>query len=210
MMYPNFGAVRVVKEPFPHMYIPRVLQSEDADRVLGWLQTRAPWTLRVENFYQQYEFSFLATDPEPEIEGLLRPDFVELVGIALQHGFVIQGELELIDIGAHLLKPGQIIRIHNDYLDGEETHRLLIQLNAGWDVNQGGLLMLFGDAKPESLRRTMVPVHGSGFAFEISPSSFHAVSSITGGERFTVVYTFRSTLRNSRRLAAAVDRLGQA
>jgi Rps23 Pro-64 3,4-dihydroxylase Tpa1-like proline 4-hydroxylase len=196
MMSANFDTVRVVKEPFPHMYMPRVLRSGDADRVLSWLQMKAPWTLRVERFYQQYEFSFFEIKPDAEIEVLLRSEFVELISAVLQRGFEIQGKLELIDIGAHLLRPGQTIRIHNDYLNGDETHRFLIQLNAGWDVNHGGLLMLFGGATPESLRKTMAPVHGSGFAFEISPDSFHAVSSITSGERFTVVYTYRSVPRD--------------
>ncbi len=51
--------------------------------------------------------------------------------------------------------------------------------------------MLFGDRNPESLARSVRPTHGSGFAFEISQASFHAVSSITEGERFTLVYTYR-------------------
>ena len=79
---------------------------------------------------------------------------------------------------------GQTIKIHNDYLGAEESHRLLIQLNEGWEASQGGLLMLFGAAEPESLQGVLLPVHGSGFAFEISPKSFHAVSSIVGGERY--------------------------
>ena len=143
-MRPDFNTARFAAEPFPHMWIPQILRQEDANRVLGWMQTRAPWALR------------------------------------------------------DLLRSKQTIRIHNDYLDGEETHRLLIQLNAGWDRKQGGLLMLFGDKRPESLARTIVPTHGSGFAFEISQASFHAVSSITDGERFTLVYTFRRTRPKAR------------
>jgi len=67
----------------------------------------------------------------------------------------------------------------------------LIQFNAGWEVSQGGLLMLFGADTPETLQTVLLPTHGSGFAFEISAKSFHAVSSIKAGERYTLVYTFR-------------------
>lgn len=51
--------------------------------------------------------------------------------------------------------------------------------------------MLFADDTPESVRHVVMPTHGSGFAFEISPVSYHAVSSIRSGERYTLVYTFR-------------------
>ena len=149
MMRPDFSATKFASAPFPHVCIPQILRREEADRVLGWMQTRAPWMLRVESFYQQYEFSFLAIDPEPEIQGLLTLPFTEIVRRTLTRTFAIEDELHLVDIGAHLLRPGQTIRIHNDYLDGEETHRLLIQLNSGWDVKQGGFLMLFADRNPE-------------------------------------------------------------
>jgi hypothetical protein len=78
-------------------------------------------------------------------------------------------------------------------LGAEESHRLLIQINEGWEASQGGLLMLLGSAEPESVQSVLLPVHGSGFAFEISPKSFHAVSSIITGERYTLVYTFRKS-----------------
>jgi Rps23 Pro-64 3,4-dihydroxylase Tpa1-like proline 4-hydroxylase len=190
-MRPDFSAAKFTSDPFPHMHIPQILRREEADRALHWMQTRAPWALRVESFYQQYEFSFLAIDPEPEVLGLLTPPFTEVIRKTLENVFSVQGELRLVDIGAHLLRPGQTIRIHNDYLEGAETHRLLIQLNEGWDVKQGGLLMLFGDKTPESLAKSLRPSHGGGFAFEVSQTSFHAVSSIAEGERFTLVYTYR-------------------
>jgi Rps23 Pro-64 3,4-dihydroxylase Tpa1-like proline 4-hydroxylase len=197
MMCPDFSASKFASDPFPHMRIPQILRPEEADRALGWMQRKAPWALRVESFYQQYEFSFLSIDPEPEVQGLLIPSFTEVVRGALAKAFAVQGELQLVDIGAHLLRPGQAIRIHNDYLDGEETHRLLIQLNSGWDVKQGGLLMLFVDGNPDSLAKSIRPTHGNGFAFEISQTSFHAVSPISDGERFTLVYTYRRSSPSS-------------
>jgi Rps23 Pro-64 3,4-dihydroxylase Tpa1-like proline 4-hydroxylase len=188
----NFRASHIAADPFPHVSISHVIERKDADRLLQWMKTRAPWTLRVENFYQQYEFSFLSINSELEFEGLLTDFFIGDVAHALKRAFTITGELQVIDVGAHMLKPGQSIRIHNDFLDGEETHRLLIQLNEGWEAEHGGLLMLFRDQQPESLSKTFIPSHGSGFAFEISPSSFHAVSTVRERERFTIVYTFRA------------------
>ena len=87
---------------------------------------------------------------------------------------------------------GQTIRIHNDYVEGHETHRLLIQLNDGWTDENGGMLMLFGSASHRDLKRVVRPLHGSALSFEISPDSYHAVSTIHGGERFTLVYSFKA------------------
>jgi hypothetical protein len=38
-------------------------------------------------------------------------------------------------MSAHKLTAGQTIRIHNDWIRGEETHRVLIQVNDGWSMN---------------------------------------------------------------------------
>ncbi len=153
--------------------------------------TRAPWALRIESFYEQHEFSLLATALDDEIADLVSPTFIEAVCEELRAWFGVDEGLVLVDVVAHRLTSGQTIRIHNDYLDGQETHRLMIQLNDGWSVERGGLLMLFAGDTPESLRHIVMPTHASGFAFEISPSSYHAVSTIRDGERYTLVYTLR-------------------
>ena len=191
MMLPSFQGARTSGDPFPHMRVPAILRHEDADRVLCWLREAAPWTLTVESFYEQYEFSLLATTLESELDRLVAPDFVGTITAVLSDRFQVAADLDLVDVSAHKLTRGQTIRIHNDYLGAEETHRLLIQLNSGWEAEQGGLLMLFESDRPESLRSVVLPTHASGFAFEICPRSFHVVSSIKTGERYTLVYTFR-------------------
>ena len=98
----------------------------------------------------------------------------------------------LTEVTAHKLLPGQTIRVHNDHRPRGETHRLLVQLNRGWDDEQGGLLLLFGSAAADDVRRILRPTHRSATAFEISPKSFHAVSTIRRGERYTLVYSFRA------------------
>jgi Rps23 Pro-64 3,4-dihydroxylase Tpa1-like proline 4-hydroxylase len=177
--------------PFPHLRIVDILRRDDADRVLSWLREEAPWKLNVADFYEQYEFSLLDSGLAPGGEHLVESNFVEKISIELERSFEVDKKLEIVDVTAHKLTPGQTIRIHNDFLGADETHRLLIQFNAGWEARQGGLLMLFGSDAPESLQSVLLPTHGSGFAFEISANSFHAVSSIRTGERYTLVYTFR-------------------
>lgn len=173
------------------MRISNILSLDAADRALSWLKTQAPWILRIDSFYEQHEFSLLATAPDDEIADLVASPFIEVVCAELQEKFAVDKGLMLVDVSAHRLTSGQTIRIHNDHLGDQESHRLLIQLNDGWSIESGGLLMLFARQAPESLRHIVMPTHASGFAFEISPSSYHAVSTIQVGERYTLVYTLR-------------------
>lgn len=178
-------------EPFPHTATMGLMAHDLADATLRWMETDAPWTLRVASFYEQCETHLNAETLPLGLVSLIAPATVnQLVHTMLQP--LTREEVELTEITAHKLLVGQTIRIHNDYLEGQESHRLLIQLNRGWTDCLGGLLMLFRSSRPEDLRRAVRPLHGSGFAFTISPRSFHAVSTIQGGERFTLVYSFRA------------------
>jgi Rps23 Pro-64 3,4-dihydroxylase Tpa1-like proline 4-hydroxylase len=180
-------------EPFPHVAFPAILSPVSANQVLTWLKTGAPWRLRIESFYEQYEFSLLNERASQIAQELAGERLIEGVREIIRDHFAVKGPLSLVDVTVHKLMSGQTIRIHNDWLHNEETHRVLIQLNEGWSIDHGGLLLLFGSKAPEDVRQVIEPTHGSGFAFEISEHSFHAVSTIRTGERFTLVYTFRDT-----------------
>ena len=176
-------------DPFPHAISREVLPLDIAERTLAWMETSAPWVLRIASFYEQWEMH-LAEEMLPEdIRELLSPDTIDGLVRALLPD--MRDTRELIEVTAHRMVPGQTIRVHNDFRPGGETHRLLIQLNRGWTDDQGGLLMLFGSGQAEDIRRLIRPVHASGFGFRISRSSFHAVSTISRGDRFTLVYSFR-------------------
>lgn len=191
----RFALKNVTKSgaPFPHLRMADILHRDDADRVLLWFQEKAPWKLTIADFYEQYEFSLLDSPLERGIECLIQANAIKTITDELEFSFGLRRKLELVEASAHKLIGGQTIRIHNDFIGSAESHRLLIQINAGWELTQGGLLMLFASDAPESLQSVLLPTHGSGFAFEISPNSFHAVSSINSGERYTLVYTFRQS-----------------
>ena len=184
--------VAAQSEPFRHAQIPNLLSLALADALLAWLRDEAPWKLRVESFYEQYEFSLLSSPPPDHLKQLTAPRFLAEVRNLLQMALDAPRSLVLVDIAAHVLRPGQTIRVHNDFLGGEETHRVLVQVNEGWAVEQGGLLMLFGSSSATDVRKLVLPTHRSGFAFEISRASYHAVSTIKNGDRFTLVYTFKA------------------
>ena len=179
------------KIPFRHFRVDDLLGNKSADRLLTWFQTDAPWRLVIEEFYEQFEFSLLATSLPEELTFLTSSEFLASVKYLLSKALTEASPLILTEIAAHKLVPGQTIRVHNDFIGAEETHRMLVQINEGWRPDNGGLLMIFNSRHPEDVADIIVPHHNSGFGFEISPMSFHAVSTIHSGERYTLVYTFK-------------------
>ncbi|MGN6818237.1 MAG: cyclophane-containing peptide 2OG-Fe(II) oxygenase YhhC, partial [Sphingomonas sp.] len=167
-----------------------LLSEETAGALLDWLDTDAPWRLRIADFYEQHEFSMLECALPPSVAHIVSDDFVAEIGRQLS-ARLDAPPLALVDVAVHRLVKGQKIRIHNDHIGDAETHRLVVQLNRGWRMEQGGLFMIFADDDPESVADVMLPVHRSAFGFEISRRSHHAVSTIHAGSRDSLVYTFR-------------------
>lgn len=184
VVQPTAGA-----EPFPHVVSRWALAPGLAERALRWMETSAPWKLRIASFYEQWEIHLDEAILPQELRELVAPSTIARVARELLPGADCKGP-QVIEVTAHRMVAGQTIRIHNDFRPGGEAHRALVQLNRGWLDEQGGLLMLFGSSDPSDVRKVLRPVHGSGFGFEISDCSFHAVSTIASGERFTLVYTF--------------------
>lgn len=177
------------RQPFPCFTVNEAISGEFEQTLLQWLESEAPWRLTVMDFYEQYEFDFKDVALPPPLEPLLfegtltrlRDEIESLFGASLK---------QQVDVTAHKLNHTQRIRIHNDSRPDGETHRLLIQLNRGWDEANGGLLMLFRGPQVETLEEIISPISRSAFGFEISSSSYHAVSQVYRGDRYTLVFSF--------------------
>jgi Rps23 Pro-64 3,4-dihydroxylase Tpa1-like proline 4-hydroxylase len=191
MIRPDFSQTQNHLSPFPHIRVPSLLPEQTAEALLTWLDADAPWKLCVTDFYEQHEFSMLQCSAPPEIAEVVSDAFVDKIARELSERLGAP-QLALVDVAVHRLIEGQTIRIHNDHIGDEETHRLVVQLNRGWSIEQGGLFMIFERDAPESVADVMLPVHRSAFGFEISARSHHAVSTIHSGSRDTLVYTFRN------------------
>jgi Rps23 Pro-64 3,4-dihydroxylase Tpa1-like proline 4-hydroxylase len=185
----DFSRFEVFSEPFSYAASPRVFNSDLSIDILDWLEKEAPWKLVETDFYEQFEFDFVDADPPPHLRFLKDQVFRDALRGEVQKLFGVRlgGR---VDATAHKLVGGQRIRIHNDYISGGETHRLLIQLNRGWRDEDGGLLLFFNSPDPADIHKILRPVHDGAIAFAISTDSHHAVTKIHGGERFTLVYSF--------------------
>jgi Rps23 Pro-64 3,4-dihydroxylase Tpa1-like proline 4-hydroxylase len=183
----------VRREPFPHSTCSNLLPPELCEGLLDWFETDAPWKLRTASFYEQWEMHIEECMLPQNFHPFLSDETVSV--LAEKMLTPLSGKaVRLTEVTAHKLLPGQTIRIHNDFVGDEETHRLLLQLNRGWEESNGGLLMLFSGSRPEDVSRVLRPTHGTLFAFKICPNSFHAVSTVRSGERYTLVYSFRDAL----------------
>jgi Rps23 Pro-64 3,4-dihydroxylase Tpa1-like proline 4-hydroxylase len=185
----DFSSIEFFSAPFPYFFSPAALTEEASSSVLEWLENCTSWKLTETDFYEQHEFSFSDVELPAHLSFLMEPAFLGMLKVRMEELFEVHLQQRL-DFTAHKLLPGQRIRIHNDYISGCETHRLLIQLNRGWTEENGGMLMFFHSPNPADVHQIFRPTHNSAVGFAISPDSNHAVSTIHSGERFTLVYSF--------------------
>jgi Rps23 Pro-64 3,4-dihydroxylase Tpa1-like proline 4-hydroxylase len=185
----DLAAASLREEPFPCFTVARVLSEELEQELLTWFESAAPWRLAVMDFYEQYEFDFKDAVIPEGLQFLFSDD--SLYRLRNKMGSLLGATLKpQVDITAHKLNRTQRIRIHNDARPEGETHRLLVQLNRGWDEANGGLLMLFRGPEVETLEDIILPTSRSAFGFEISHVSYHAVSQVHQGDRYTLVFSF--------------------
>lgn len=185
----DLAEVNFSPTPFPYFSSARFFRSDFSLRLLEWLEQSAPWSLVEKDFYEQYEFSFFDAKLPEHLDLLTLPSSLFEVKTQVEQIFGTR-LADRIDFNGHKLIEGQRIRIHNDFLPGQESHRLIIQLNREWSSKDGGLLLLFNSDDPEDIHKIISPIHDSCLAFRISDRSNHAVSTIYGGERYTIVYSF--------------------
>jgi Rps23 Pro-64 3,4-dihydroxylase Tpa1-like proline 4-hydroxylase len=190
-MLNDISSALLERHPFDHFLIKTAVDNKFQSVCLDWLESEAPWSLTETNFYEQYEFSLLECELPPQIASLTSRSTLDTFRFLLSKMFGLSFSKN-VEVVAHKLVNSQTIKIHNDYILGAETHRVLIQLNRGWSEKNGGYLMLFAGQNPESLCKIIPPESGSIQGFAISSHSYHAVSTVHDGERFTIVYSFVS------------------
>lgn len=188
----DLDSAKVKQEPFPHFSIGNVLPSGTISALFDWFRQTDVWKLVETDFYEQYEFSLLHVDLPDDLKFLISEGTLNYIGQRYIQEFGVDG-LDIVDIVAHKLVNEQRIGVHNDFINGEETHRMVLHINPLWKEENGGLLLLFNSSKVEDLSQIVKPLDNTAFGFEISRRSHHAVSKIYDYTRYTIVYTFRKS-----------------
>ena len=178
-------------DPFPHFHSIRAFDPDVALQILRWMEADAPWELVETDFYEQFEFDLRKVEIPDHLKFLENGSFASAVLGQMTSAFNVC-LAENVEIVAHKLVPGQTIRIHNDYVEGAETHRLVIQFNSGWTDANGGLFVIFSSDDAEDVYRVITPLHNSAVGFAILGNSHHAISTIHNDARYSLICSFRS------------------
>jgi Rps23 Pro-64 3,4-dihydroxylase Tpa1-like proline 4-hydroxylase len=189
------GTLRVFREPFRYFTANAILDQDSISSLLGWFEADASWRLVETDFYEQHELELGRDGPKRPLDFLTNRSFLEKVRKEAG-GLFGESFSERVEWTVHKLLPGQRIRIHNDLLDGGETHRVILHMNRGWSISKGGFLMFFNSPDPADVHRVLMPLNGSLVGFEISEKSSHAVSLVLDGERFAIVYSLYANNRH--------------
>lgn len=186
----DIDSVKLEQTPFPHFSIGSVLPPAAITNLFEWFVQTDAWKLVEASFYEQYEFSLLQVELPKHLRFLISTATLKYIEQRYIQEFGVKG-LTLVDIVAHKLVNEQRIGVHNDFINGEETHRMVLHINPLWKEENGGLLLLFNSSKTEDLSKIVKPLDNTVFGFEISRQSHHAVSKIYDYTRYTIVYTFK-------------------
>lgn len=182
------------ESPYRHLVADSIVTPGTADDLLLWLESGAAWKPKsVQDFYDSDDIDLRTQSLPANLAWLVAHERCA----ALRDFVASQFDVEVaarVDVTAHRLKAGQRIGVHTDHGEVPQSHRLLVQLNRGWTPSQGGLLMMFGEP-PSSVdswmpERAYLPVHGSSVCFEVSSKSWHAVSAVSSGDRYTLCVSF--------------------
>lgn len=189
----NLTPPALLPAPFPHFAVREFLLPDMAETLLTWFESSADWNRHFEDgFYDTYEIDMQHIDLPPSLMPLLGDETLTALRRYFETAFGIRLN-DKVDVMGHKLQVGQVIRVHSDYGPVGQTHRLVIQLNRHWTVANGGILMMFDSEEPDensTASRYYLPASRSAYGFEISPYSYHAVSPIVRGDRYTLVYSF--------------------
>src|SRR6185436_11660817 len=116
----DLSSVEIFSQPFPYMVSPKTFSEDKSREILNWFEREAPWKLVETNFYEQYEFSFDDVQLPIHLSFLREENFLSELKTRIECLF--QSNLsDRIDLTAHKLISGQRIRIHNDFIPGQET-----------------------------------------------------------------------------------------
>lgn len=188
----NFEHSDIQELPFKHCAIDDILNNGLEYIIHDWFERTAEWRLTEMDFYTQFEFSLFDVQLPEELSCLVSEDTLEQIKSEFCKIFGLPN-YEIVGITAHKLVGGHKIGVHNDFIGNEETHRLLIQINPEWLDDNGGFLMLFNSQDYQDLNKIVRPLLNTGFGFEITDKSYHAVSTVYNYSRYTIVYTLRAT-----------------
>ena len=179
--------VRSVSNPYRHVRLYPILEPSLAQRALSWLRRTGAWERQEGAFFRHDTFALTPDVVPPEAAPIVSPKILGSLRALLQSRFATEVE-PFAHVEAHRSTERDGIGLHTD-ADVSEI-RLMLNLNARWAPGQGGVLQLQDRPGPACRRVRYRPLHNSATAFRTAPDSYHRVSPLQEGERYTLLYRF--------------------
>jgi hypothetical protein len=175
--------------PYKHFVFEDFFGKENAAFVTERLQEIKQWTYRVGGTDDMWEHKFTQGAADElsaylfSAVGPIRTLMEDEFGVELSHA--------VTDISAHKLMAGQRVAVHSDNPTlGNPTHHFIVNFTPAYAGEMSGYGLICYQKSLEAVHTALQPVADTGFAFEANNHSFHAVSKVLKGPRFTVVYSF--------------------
>ena len=182
-------------EPFWYAQAEQVLEPEQAAGLLGWLEAIANWKVNDGGFYTAEETALEVENCPASLTDVFSRDGLSRLAVSAAALFGVGVELHG-PIVVHKMTHGNGVGIHSDHpYPGEETHRLLVFLGHDAGLCRGGHFVLFAGPRPEDARIILPRRHNTGLAFRLDKDSYHAVSVICSGVRYSLILSFRQLQR---------------
>jgi|GEM_PF-3306078 len=183
----SLGEADVTKYPFSYATV-RKVNLIGLDETLVYLKETLEWHRVKKEFYDQWELIFTPIQ-HGNLLKIFNKEELQKINLFLE---TVYGEpfYPIFTIGAHYLTDGQGIGIHTDRrVELGESHRLVIQLNEHWEEDYGGELIFFNSNNPQDVHEIVSPYDKSLATFQCCSRSFHAVSDIKKGKRYTLIFS---------------------
>lgn len=178
--------------PYRHIVLQNFLKQEKAEALQFAVSRQQSWERKTTSWYSQDSTSLNATtlSSDPVVKDFQRLILGDTFCRWVSH-MVDDHNLERPEAVLHRLRGGDRIEVHNDYIpvDGERL-RCLLHLGSSDSEQDGGQFVIYKDEDGQNPIQYVPPAYNSLLIFAIGPTSYHAVTPVKSGPRFTAVVSF--------------------
>jgi Rps23 Pro-64 3,4-dihydroxylase Tpa1-like proline 4-hydroxylase len=178
--------------PFPHMFAPALLAPDTCQSVIDKLETTSKWEELADSHHNEPPGAKLAGRLPASLALLESAAILATLKGWLSQEYGVEFE-DRHDLNAGRFSEGHQLYPHNDAVTDGCSHRAVMFLTRNWSWADGGCLWLLASPRqPVNSPGNMCypPIPGNVVLFPISQRSFHAVSLMKKGVRYSLTYSF--------------------
>jgi hypothetical protein len=179
-----------------HVLLDHILTDPEAQTIERLVKGETAWSLNEKHFLSKHDVVWAQHDlgKRQSIHEVAELEILLGIGKSLiekTYNTVVGTRFE---IKATKMVMGQRVDIHNDSPDGArgrtESHRLLYYPNRDYADSDGGHLLFYSDSNACAIIDGVRPTFNSGVLMRLSDHSYHAVSRVMNGVRYTVAFLY--------------------